>query len=150
VTHYLIRHAHAVPDEENPIRPLSEWGRKQVAALCVSLRASSFEPAEIWHSPLARARETAALLAAGLELSAKVEETEGLEPGDDPRVIARALSSKRREIAVVGHEPHLGILAGLMVNGGHPGALFDFPKAGALALRRVGPRWQGVWVAGRP
>jgi phosphohistidine phosphatase len=150
VTHYLIRHAHAVPDEENPIRPLSEWGRKQVAALCLSLRATSFKPAEIWHSPLARSRETAALLAAGMGLSAKVEEKDGLQPGDDPREVAKALSKERREIAVVGHEPHLGILAGLMVNDGHPGASFDFPKAGALALHQVGPRWHGKWIGRRP
>ena len=150
MTHYLIRHAHAVPEEENPIRPLSEWGRKQVAALCPSLRAASFKPAEIWHSPLARSRETAALLAAGLGLSARVEEKEGLQPGDDPEGIAKALMGEKREIAVVGHEPHLGILAGLIVNGGRPGAAFDFHKAGVLALRRVGPRWQGEWLARRP
>jgi phosphohistidine phosphatase len=149
---YLIRHAHAVPAEEDPNRPLSPKGREQIAEVCAALRArQGFKPAEIWHSPLARARETAELLAAGLGLSAPLVLKPGLEPSDDPAGIAAVLAAEARDIAVVGHEPHLGGLATLLVEGpAHAGAFVEFRKAGVLALLRKGKRWRPEWLARSP
>ena len=67
------------------------------------------------------------------------------------RVIAAVLEGEKRDIAVVGHEPHLGILASLMVYGpARGGVLFPFPKAGMLALSRSGKRWQSSWIVRSP
>jgi len=150
MTHYLIRHADAVPNRDDSIRELSARGRSQVAALCASLRDTAFQPVEIWHSPLVRARETAVLLASGLGHSAALIEMEGLQPEDDPDGVAQALEAETRDIAVVGHEPHLGILAALMMGGESSGASFSFPKAGVLALQRIRRRWLGEWIARQP
>lgn len=149
---YLIRHADAVSDEVDPARPLSERGRRQVEALCGTLRAGpAFAPAEIWHSPLARARETAELLARGLGLSAPLVLKGGLMPDDDPGKIAAALEAEGRDIAVVGHEPHLGVLAALIAGGpGRTGMYFPFSKAAVLALSRKGKRWLPEWLARPP
>ncbi len=149
---YLIRHADAVSDEENPVRPLSVRGRAQVGGLCKILqKGSGFRPAEIWHSPLARSRETAELIARGLGLSAPLVLKPGLEPDDDPGKIAAVLGGEERDIAVVGHEPHLGVLAGLMAEGpNRPGMYYPFPKAGVLALSRKGKRWRPEWLARSP
>jgi phosphohistidine phosphatase len=149
---FLIRHAHAVSDEEDPLRPLSSKGRDQVARVCDLLRSqAAFAPVEIWHSPLSRARETAALLARGLGLQARIVLRKGLEPDDDPAEVARALNSERRSIAVVGHEPHLGILASLMARGpalAH--AHYHFSKAGVLALSRKDKGWRTEWLVRSP
>jgi phosphohistidine phosphatase len=149
---YLMRHADAVSDEENPARPLSARGRAQVGGVCRSLRKDSgFAPAEIWHSPLARSRETAELLARGLGLSVPVILKPGLEPDDNPEGIAAVLEANARDIAVVGHEPHLGILAALMVEGpGRAGMFYPFPKAAVLALSRKGRRWRPEWLVRSP
>jgi len=149
---YLIRHADAVSDEEDPARPLSGRGRDQMARVCAVLRNErGFNPAEIWHSPLLRSLETAQLLAAGLRLAAPLVLAPGLGPDDDPRAIAAVLEGEKRDIAVVGHEPHLGILASLMVYGpARGGVLFPFPKAGVLALSRSGKRWQSSWIVRSP
>jgi|CZKI01.1.fsa_nt_gi phosphohistidine phosphatase len=149
---YLIRHAHAVAAEEDPVRPLSKKGREQVGEVCGILRAGAgFKPAEIWHSPLARSRETAELLAAGLGLSAPVVLTPGLGPDDDPARIAAVLAAEGRDIAVVGHEPHLGRLAALLVEGpAGAGDFIAFRKAGVLALSRKGKRWRPEWLARSP
>ena len=149
---YLIRHADAVSDEEDPARPLSARGREQVAGVCRILqRDCVFKPAEFWHSPLSRARQTAALLAKGLGLPAPLVLKPGLEPDDDPARIAELLGGEDRDIAVVGHEPHLGVLAGLMVEGSsRPGTFYPFPKAGVLALSRKGKRWQSEWLVRSP
>jgi len=149
---YLIRHAHAVSDEEDPLRPLSSKGRGQVARVCELLRdRAAFAPVEIWHSPLSRARETAELLARGLGLQARIVLRKGLEPDDDPAEIARALDSEKRSIAVVGHEPHLGILASLMAPGPvQAHAHFHFSKAGVLSLSRKDKGWSTEWLVRSP
>jgi phosphohistidine phosphatase len=148
---YLIRHADAVSDEVDPARPLSPKGREQVARVCAALGKGSFKPAEIWHSPLVRSRETAELLAQGLKLPAPVILKPGLEPDDDPSVIAALLKAEKADIAAVGHEPHLGVLACLMVHGPtRPAIFFPFPKAGVLALSSDGKRWRSEWLVRSP
>ena len=148
---YLIRHADAVSDEVDPARPLSARGRDQVARVCAMLGKGSFKPAEIWHSPLVRSRETAELLAKGLKLSAPLVLKPGLEPDDDPSVIAALLKAQTADIAAVGHEPHLGVLACLMVHGPtRPAIFFPFPKAGVLALSSDGKRWKSEWLVRSP
>jgi phosphohistidine phosphatase len=149
---YLMRHADAVSDEQDPARPLSKRGREQVARVCATLlKAKGFEPAEIWHSPLTRARETAELLAEGLRLECQVVLKAGLEPDDPPAAIAAALEAQKRSIAVVGHEPHLGVLAGLMVQGPRrTGIYFPFPKAAVMALTREGAAWSAEWLVSTP
>jgi phosphohistidine phosphatase len=149
---YLIRHADAVSDEVDPERPLSARGREQVAGVCrILAKGAAFNPAEIWRSPLVRSRETAELLARGLKLTAPVILKPGLEPNDDPAGIAGILAAEERDIAVVGHEPHLGVLAALMVEGPERmGMPYPFPKAGVLALSRTGRRWRPEWLARSP
>ncbi len=149
---YLMRHADAVSDDEDPVRPLSARGREQVASVCAALRKrTGFAPAEVWHSPLARSRETADLLALGLGLPAPRVLKPGLEPDDNPEGMAQLLAAEGRDIAVVGHEPHLGILAALMVEGtSNPPFFYPFPKAGVLALVRKGKRWKSEWLVRPP
>ncbi|HMD60269.1 MAG TPA: phosphoglycerate mutase family protein [Opitutaceae bacterium] len=149
---FLIRHADAVSADEDPERPLSEKGRGQVAEVCRLLKADeAFSPSEIWHSSLARSRETAQLLARGLGLSAPLVPKPGLEPEDDPAEVAGAFASDGRDIAVVGHEPHLGALAALMSAGpGHPGMHVPFAKAGVLALSPKGALWRPEWLVRSP
>lgn len=149
---YLIRHADAVSAEQDPSRPLSARGREQVSRACEHLRKNGgFAPAELWHSPLARSRETAELLAGGLGLDSRVVLRAGLEPEDDPAGIAAALESEGRSVAVVGHEPHLGVLASLMTRGPDRDAVyFHFQKAGILALARRDGGWRAAWLLRSP
>lgn len=149
---YLVRHADAVSDEEDPDRPLSEKGHAQMARVCNILRTiPRFHPDEIWHSPLVRSRETAEWLSRELKLSAPVVLKPGLEPDDDPSRNAALLTAETRDIAVVGHEPHLGILTSLMVHGpARSGGFFPFPKAAVLVLTRNGARWSSDWLVRAP
>jgi phosphohistidine phosphatase len=149
---YLIRHADAVSDGVDPLRPLSQRGRDQVARVCASLhRQGTFSPVEFWHSPLARARETAELLALGLGLTIPVLMKHGLGPDDDTTPIAAILDAETRNIAVVGHEPYLGVLASAMAKGPAPvGIFFPFAKASVLALEKAGGRWRSEWLVRSP
>ena len=143
---FLIRHAHAVDAADDPVRPLSRRGRDQVRALARLLRpAGVFAPGEIWHSPLARARETAALLRQGRGLKAKLVTVAALGTDAGVTVLAKRLGRTRRPLALVGHEPYLSALASLLVTGAAAPAVFVLKKCAVLALERTGPGWAVRW-----
>jgi phosphohistidine phosphatase len=143
---HLIRHAHAVTAEENPARPLSDRGRAQVALLVAHFRGTgALRPAEFWHSPLARSRETADLLATGLGLAAPLREIAGLEPEDDPLAIRALLARTTVDLALVGHEPHLSALAALLLHGPGTPSIFAFKKGAVLSLAGENNQWTEQW-----
>jgi phosphohistidine phosphatase len=142
---HLIRHAHAEDTAPDATRRLSPRGRRQARALARRLRATGeFAPAEIWHSTLRRARETAELLAPAAP-GAPLREQTGLAPEDDPAAIVRRLARTREPVALVGHEPQLSALASQLVTGTADPVVFHVRKASALALTRVGRRWVVRW-----
>jgi phosphohistidine phosphatase len=144
---YLVRHAHATGGEPDRDRPLSATGRMQVRRLAGMLRANGgFTPGEVWHSPLVRARQTAQLLIGSLGLDVVIREVPGLEPDDPPGVIIPRLSSGR-SIAVVGHNPHLTLLATVLVAGPASPTAFVMRKGTVLALEPARGTGPGCWVA---
>ncbi len=136
---HLLRHAHAVSEEEDRARPLSARGRGEVVRLARFLGGCGvFRPAQVWHSPLARSRQTADDLVTRLYLvDAMRVEIPGIQPEDDPRELAERLHlhpKDRGDIAVVGHEPHLSALASLLVRGKASPELFKLRKCALLTL----------------
>ena len=144
---YLIRHAHALDGAVDEARPLSSKGRAQVRRLAAFLRGSdAFAPAEIWHSPLMRARETAGLLARHLKLGVQRRDVADLTPAADPHRILRRFAGEARSLALVGHDPHLSALASLLVAGDEAPPAFALKKCSVLALDRVGRHWVVRWL----
>lgn len=144
---WLIRHAHALDADVDALRRLSKRGRRQVRALARCLGAhDGFQPAEIWHSPLVRARQTAELLTRHLAFDGSPVRVADIKPGDAPRTVARRLKTLRHSVALVGHEPHLSALASLLVAGQATPALFVLKKCAALALERGAGRWVVRWL----
>jgi phosphohistidine phosphatase len=106
---HLLRHADAGdraswsgPDDE---RPLSDEGRAQADRLGAFLRASGFEPDVILSSPLARARETADLVAS--HLGRPVVISEPLASGPTVAALEALLAEvgDPRTPLLVGHDP---------------------------------------------
>jgi phosphohistidine phosphatase len=151
---YLVRHAIAAergeewPDDTK--RPLTERGIVRFKEIVVGLRALNFVVDEIFTSPLIRARQTAELLAAGLDTKASLKVLDALAPGHAATAVMAQLAkaARRRRIALVGHEPDLGELAAHII--GAQRAL-PFRKGGVcridvegLAARRAGAL---IWFA---
>ena len=144
---FLIRHADAEDAAEDEKRPLSHRGHGQVARLAKFLHGSGvMAPDEIWHSTLLRAKETAELLAEGAKLKAKLKQVTGLAPDDAPGLFARRLVGLEGDLVVVGHNPHLTMLASLLIRGDKGGAAIHFPKCAALALDCMGEGHAGEWT----
>jgi phosphohistidine phosphatase len=144
---YLIRHAHAVDGSDDAARELSRKGRDQAKAMAGFLRQRGlFAPTELWHSPLVRARETAELMVEHARLDARLFETSGLLPEDNPsRIALRLERSDLESVALVGHEPYMSALATLLVTGDPQPPRFAFRKCAVLALEGMAQHWSVQW-----
>jgi phosphohistidine phosphatase len=133
---YLVRHGEALPGGDDAARPLSDRGRaeiERVAALAVRLGLRAHE---IRHSGLARARQTAEILAARLAPPSGVTAAPGLGPADDPSIAARECERQPDLLMLVGHLPHLGRLASLLLTGHTGRELIRFGTGTIAALAR--------------
>jgi len=139
---FLVRHSHALADSDDPRRLLSVQGREVTREVATFFRLSGALNTvhAVWHSPLARARETAELLITGLGLDVLLIEAPGLLPEDDPAAVADRLDNAGDPVMIVGHEPQLGLLATTLVRGKTKPVGFDFKKTTVLALERTGGR----------
>lgn len=148
---YLVRHAHALDGPDDPQRPLSPKGKKQVARICEALKGKGLiNPSLVWQSPYRRAKETARHLIDGLGLSVSVVTVEGITPFDDPPTISDSIGETVENLMVVGHEPHLSGLASLLLSGNPDLGYVVFSKSSILNLTRlkVGNKstpWQIDW-----
>lgn len=136
---YLVRHAIAAPQEagfiDDAARELTPEGIKKMQRNALALASLGVQIDEIWTSPLARARQTAELLAAGLGGSATTRVVSELEPSGDFEAIRKRLAESTRltGVALVGHEPYLGEFAAYLM-GGAPSLMIRFKKGGVAMI----------------
>lgn len=153
---FLIRHAHALDLKVDAERPVSPRGQVITRLVSAHFKANGLlNPKQFWHSPRRRAFETAADMVSQLGLASPLVETDGLDPLDDPNIIAERLRiyPNTHDIAMVGHQPHLSQLASLLVTDSARANLFHFKKNAVLSLRRTDdahpksqrPRWRVAW-----
>ena len=141
----VVRHAIAAergedwPDDD--LRPLTERGVSRFQTALRGIDWVGVELDEVWSSPLVRAHQTADLLAAALG-GPPVRTLDALAPGHAPEATAAALdrATRHQRLALVGHEPGLGELAGWLLGAARP---LPFRKGGACridvgALSRAG------------
>jgi len=143
---HLVRHAHAVSDEENPLRPLSPRGHDECRRVAAFLKGNdAFAPSFWWYSSLVRARETASALHAALTPRAQISETPDLLPEDSPaRIVARLRTLPAHTcLALVGHEPHLSTLASILACDRTALPVFALKKAAIITLERDDASFSG-------
>jgi phosphohistidine phosphatase len=137
---YLVRHGSAAPGPDDRARPLTAAGRAEVEETARALRSRGAAVAEIRHSGLARARESAELLGRALAPPRGVHAASGLAPEDDPDIARAELEVATEPLLVVGHLPHLARLVGTLVGPALAGRI-PFTPATAVALRRLPGGW---------
>lgn len=126
------------PDDAR--RPLNKRGIERTARAADGLRRFFGDALRVAASPLERARQTARILGEAIAPGSRTETLECLAPGTPLRETLRWLKELRSgaSVVLVGHEPHLGRLAGTLLFGSAGGAL-PLKKAGALVIDFVGP-----------
>jgi phosphohistidine phosphatase len=140
----LFRHGIAVEREEwdgpDSDRPLTERGAKRVSQVSAGLRWLEVQPTYIFSSPLVRALETADILQSSLSIQSAIKRVDELLPDANPERLLALFRDLPPECTVVcvGHEPHLGLTASIML-AGKPSTAFAFKKAGASLIELSSP-----------
>jgi len=146
MTVYLVRHGAAKSEAEDPARPLSEMGRDQVRRVARHAAGAGLRVAEIRHSGLLRARETAEILATHLSPARRTKATEGLRPGDDAAMAQAAIEAAADPVMLVGHLPHLDRLASALLVGRPERTLIGFSEAAVVCLAKTEGLWLLHWM----
>lgn len=144
---YLMQHGHPVPKEEDPERPLSGQGKKDVGKVADFITQSGVKVEEVFHSGKTRARETAEIMLSRLNPEAEAQQRAGLSPLDEVREIAAYIKGTEKDLMIAGHLPHLAKLTSLLVAGEEDIPVVRFQQGGVVCLERdeMG-RWAVVWM----
>lgn len=134
---WLLRHGEAVPHESKPDfeRELTPRGERQAVAAGEALARLGLEVAACYTSPLVRARQTAELACAELNVAPEEREALGKEFDVDG---ARELLAEHEDgarVLLVGHNPSFAQVVHDLT-----GADVDFKKGGVAAVRVRGTR----------
>lgn len=144
---YLVQHAEAKSEQEDPARPLTDRGRDDAVRVARAAARSGLRVATIFHSGKLRAQQTAEILAAELVPEAGMSRLDGLAPNDDPRLAQQAALKLHRPVLLVGHLPHLSRLASLLVVGDPSQEVILFRMGGMVCLGREGDGpWRVRWA----
>lgn len=143
---YLVQHGDAKREEEDPLRPLSEKGIRDVKAVTSYISRLNIEIEEALHSGKLRAKQTADIIAEKIKITKGVSETDGLAPLDDPTIWAERLNKKTDPIMLVGHLPHLGKLASLLICGDKEKNPVAFKMGGIVCFKRDDKVWSLQWM----
>ena len=145
---YLVQHGQAKSETEDPDRPITDRGTDEVARVAhQAVDVVGVWPARVVHSGKTRARQTAEVWA-GL-IGVGVEQADGLAPNDDPTTWAGRLGPSPDDLLLVGHLPHLGRLAALLVSGRPDPPLVRFRPGGLVGLDQADTGWV-IWLVVPP
>lgn len=137
----LVRHGEAGPPGPDGERALTARGRDETARLAEWCVSQGLAPAEIRHSGILRAAQTAEILAARLAPPRGVRAVRHLAPESDPSVAFDEVAHEEGTLLVVTHMPLVGDLAALLAQ--RQGAL-PFATAGIAVFERGDGAWSLV------
>ncbi len=144
---YLVQHGEAKQKEEDPSRGLSDKGKNNAEKMSGYLSKRSILLDEIFHSGKLRAEETADIFAESLKPVQGVAKANGLLPLDNPGLFHEKLLEMESNIMIVGHLPHLGRLASLLLCGDTKRHVVSFQMAGVICFARdTNGLWSIEWM----
>jgi phosphohistidine phosphatase len=136
----LFRHGIALDSKDwkgaEALRPLSPDGEKKTRKAIAGLRQLGITPTHLWSSPLLRAVQTAELIRNRFQMNGDIQIHDALLPDAPPDELMKVVASLPDNACAifVGHEPHLGAAASVMLFGKPNGGL-SLKKAGSCSVR---------------
>jgi phosphohistidine phosphatase len=136
---YILRHAaaeEAASGGDDGARKLTERSKEKMVGAAAGLRAMGLKFDAILTSPLARATETAELVAAAFDNSPPPQVLPALATGIPAAEAVSALRAfaKQDDVMIVGHEPQLGAIASILLTGASDVAHFKLKTGGCIAI----------------
>lgn len=137
-----MQHGLAVSKTENPERPLSEEGIKQTRLMAGQLLNSKVAVSAIFHSGKLRARQTADIFAAVLNIK-QLAAADYLSPNVDAALTTRQLTVE--QALHVGHLPHLEKLVSTLVTGKDVPTVMKFQNSAVVCLEKNSGSYHISW-----
>ncbi len=136
---YIVRHAEAEEPGDpanDALRQLTARGRERMRAAAAGMRRLHLIFDAILTSPLARAAETAAIIAEAYGERPSPKKFPSLEAGIAPLQALTALVpfARPQHLMIVGHEPQLSALLSLLLTGSAESIRSDFKKGACAAV----------------
>ena len=142
---YLVQHGEALSKDVDPERALSDVGRADAEHLASFLAPRRLTISRVLQSGKLRAKQTAEILAGAFASELTPEETNGLNPLDEPQSLLRTIAGLQEDVLIVGHLPFLGKLVGQMLTGTDD-SFVTFEPGTLVCLERSEDRWSVAWV----
>jgi phosphohistidine phosphatase len=133
----IIRHGiaeEAAPGDDDSGRSLTSDGEKKMKSVAAGLQTIVETLDVIGASPLLRAQQTAKIVADAYG-DLPIDTVDALSPGSEPSAIVDWLGqhASAKLVAIVGHEPHLGMLVTWFMTGAQNSRV-ELSKGGAALL----------------
>jgi len=152
---YIVRHGIAVPHGSPEIpddeRPLTPRGERRVRQIGYGLKHLGVQLDLILSSPLPRAFRTAEILSRVLGNPDLLETDDALKASQSVLEIGGWLASRTEEsLMIVGHNPSLSELIGLLVTGDSRISICELRRGGIAALTTSNSdplKWSIDWIA---
>ena len=143
---YLVQHGQAKAKEDDPERPLTDQGRRDVERVAALLKPLDLTVSAVWHSGKTRADQTAQLLATAIQADEGVVQRDGLAPKDPVGPVVKALADRQADLMIVGHMPFMAKLASALLAGDRKAAIVTFQQGGICCLQRDDAGWHVAWM----
>jgi phosphohistidine phosphatase len=144
---YLVQHAEAKREVEDPTRGLTDKGFRDIALTALFAHDQGLTVSSIYHSGIKRAQQSAQVLADQVHPKEGVSEVGWLAPMDDPQIGEERLSHIHEDVMLVSHLPYLAKLASLLLCGDGSKNVVDFKNAGIVCLKRFDDgHWAVEWM----
>lgn len=129
---HIMRHGDALSGSQNPSRPLSVIGIKDVELMAKNL---NLKDCDVWHSPVLRAQQTAKIVAP----NATHLEKEYLTPDAHPEEALNDLMIQEKDLLIVSHIPFVeNLLFSLRIKDLHD---ISFDTATVVSVERSNTHW---------
>jgi phosphohistidine phosphatase len=136
---YILRHAaaeEAASSGDDGARKLTERSKEKMRGAAAGFRAMGIKFDAILTSPLARATETAELVASAYDNTPPPQVVPALATGiaASDAVSALRAFAKHDEVMIVGHEPQLSSIASILLTGAGDVAHLKLKTGGCIAI----------------
>lgn len=148
---YLVRHGLAMTQSEDPKRPLSDDGKKDVARMASFLGRARVRVTRVVHSEILRAQQTALALSAVIGPGKIAEEMRDLKPSSRLDALVDAAATWTDDTMVVGHDPFMSRVTSFLTCGDPDAGVVAFDPGTVACLERdpimtdKGGHWTLLW-----
>jgi phosphohistidine phosphatase len=136
---FILRHGKAGQSSnggDDAARALTADGMAEIKKVAGWMRSKKYEFAVIATSPLARAYETAEIIARSLDQQDRLTIWDELAPGGNTGAVCRRLAGygEQASVLLVGHEPALSMLISRIISGNDTSSIV-LAKGGLAKIR---------------